>query len=286
MPTHTTGSGPRAWLAACLVVAAAFLAVPTAAQAQAIAVTVSDGLGRVTSDPPGINCPGTCTAPFAGGSEVTLIATPASGYAFGVPHEQGDPVDESGWQFGCAEVPGAPSRCTVDVLPLGETQVNALFRPAALLLVVANGGGGSVIATVSNPQVGETGQQTCSSESAICLFPYLPERAVTLTPSPLAAPFPVWSDDECLDAAPCTLVLDELRRSITATFATQNLFVRVNGPGRVFSTPAGLDCTFAEDEVPEDCGGVFRTGEQVMLTAVGENRFWVTDPLPTRAGCD
>ena len=289
MPTPTPRSGPRAWLAVCLVVAGAFLAVPTAAHAQAIAVTVSDGLGRVTSEPPGINCPGTCTAPFAGNSQVTLIATPAPGYAFGVPHPQGDPVDESGWRFGCAEVPADPSRCTVDVLPAGETQVDAAFRPAALLLVVANGGAGSVTATVSNPQVGETGQQTCNSDErggVVCPFPYLPGRAVTLTPSPLAAPFPVWSDDDCLDAAPCTLVLDELRRSITATFATQNVFVRVNGPGRVFSTPGGLDCTFAADEVPADCGGVFRTGEEVTLTAVGTTPVWETDPSPTRAGCD
>jgi hypothetical protein len=293
MPRPTTGSGPRARLAVCLVVTAALLMVPTAADAQAIAVTLSDGLGRVTSDPPGIDCPGTCTAPFAADNDVTLIATPAPGYAFGVPDEQGDPVDKSGWQFGCEEVPGDPLRCTVDVLPSGETEVDAAFRPAALLLVVANGGGGSVTATVSNPQVGETGQQTCNSDQrggVVCPFPYVPGRAVTLTPSPFAAPFPIWSDDDCLDAAPCTLVLDELRRSITATFATQNVFVRVNGPGRVFSTPAGLDCTFAEDEVPADCPdegtASFRTGEEVTLTAVGTTPVWETDPSPTRAGCD
>ncbi len=292
-PRPTTGSGPRAWLAVCLVVSAALLVVPTAAHAQAIGVTVSDGLGRVTSDPPGIDCPGTCTAPFAADNDVTLIATPAPGYAFGVPDQQGDPVDESGWRFGCEEVPSDPLRCTVDVLPSGETGVDAAFRPAALLLVVANGGGGSVTATVSNPQVGETGQQTCNSDQrggVVCPFPYLPGRAVALTPSPFAAPFPVWSDDDCLDAAPCTLVLDELRRSITATFATQNVFVRVNGPGRVFSTPAGLDCTFAEDEVPADCPdeatASFPTGEEVTLTAVGTTPVWETDPSPTRAGCD
>ena len=247
----------------------------------------------MTSDPPGINCPGTCTAPFAADSDVTLIATPATGYGFGIPHAQGDPVDESGWRFGCAEVPGDPLRCSVDVLPSGETEVGAAFRPAALLLVVANGGGGSVTATVSNPQVGETGQQTCNSDErggVVCPFPYLPGRVVTLTASPFAAPFPVWSDDDCLDAAPCTLVLDELRRSITATFATQSVFVRVNGPGRVFSTPAGLDCTFAEDEVPADCPdegtASFRTGEEVTLTAVGTTPIWETDPSSARAGCD
>ncbi len=40
------------------------------------------GSGTVTSTPGGINCPGTCTASFAGGSNVALTATPASGASF------------------------------------------------------------------------------------------------------------------------------------------------------------------------------------------------------------
>ena len=288
MATRTAGSGSPAWLAVFLV-AAAFLVLPTAAQGQAVAVTVSDGVGQVTSVPAGIDCPDTCTAPFPANAEVTLTATPAPGYAFGVPEEHGDAVDDTGWRFGCSPVPGDPSRCSLQVLPASETEVGAAFRPAALLLVVANGGGGSVTATVPNPQAGETGEQTCNSDErggVVCLYAYLPGRAVTLTPSPLAAPFPIWSDDDCLDAAPCTVVLDELRRSITATFATQHVFVRVNGPGRVFSTPSGIDCTVAEEDSPGECGAVFSTGQDVALTAEGTAPVWVTDPDPTRAGCD
>jgi hypothetical protein len=70
MATRTAGSGPPAWLAV-LLVAAAFAVLPTAAHGQAVAVTVEDGVGQVTSVPPGINCPSTCTAPFPGNSEVT-----------------------------------------------------------------------------------------------------------------------------------------------------------------------------------------------------------------------
>lgn len=40
------------------------------------------GSGTVTSTPSGINCPGTCTASFPGGSNVNLAATPASGSSF------------------------------------------------------------------------------------------------------------------------------------------------------------------------------------------------------------
>lgn len=46
-----------------------------------VSVTVS-GSGTVTSAPAGINCPGTCTAPFANGTAITLTATPAAGANF------------------------------------------------------------------------------------------------------------------------------------------------------------------------------------------------------------
>jgi hypothetical protein len=283
------GSGPPAWLAVFLV-AAAFLALPAAAEGGVLAVNVSDtGLGHVTSDVGGIDCPGTCAATVPDDATVTLTATPASRYALGVPDPQGGPVDDSGWA-GCSPVPDDPLRCTVQV-PAGQTDVGVFFRPAALLLVVANGGGGQVTATVTDPQVGEAGEQTCISQQgggAVCPFAYLPGRAVTLTPSPFAAPYPIWSDDDCLDAMACTLVLDGLRQSITATFATQHVFVHVNGPGRVFSTPAGIDCTaVADDQFPVECGPAeFPTGEEVALTAEGPDATWVTDPAPTRAGCD
>jgi Divergent InlB B-repeat domain len=40
------------------------------------------GSGTVTSNPRGISCPGTCSADFAAGSQVTLTATAASGDSF------------------------------------------------------------------------------------------------------------------------------------------------------------------------------------------------------------
>lgn len=286
MATCTAGPGPPAWLAV-LLVAAAFLALPALAEGAVLVVSVSSsGLGRVTSNTGGIDCPGTCTGTVPDNTLVTLAATPAPGYALGIPDPQGGPVDDTGWA-GCSPVAGVPSRCTVQA-PAGQTDVGVFFRPAALLLVVANGGGGSVTATVPDAHVGETSPQTCNSDQrggVVCPFPYVPGRAVTLTPSPLAAPFPIWSDDDCLDARACTLVLDEPRRSISASFATQHVFARVNGPGRVFSTPAGIDCT-ATGGSPMDCDADFPTGKDVALTAEGVNAKWVTDPAPTRAGCD
>ena len=40
------------------------------------------GSGTVTSNPSGISCPSTCSAAFHGGPQVTLTATPASGWTF------------------------------------------------------------------------------------------------------------------------------------------------------------------------------------------------------------
>ena len=56
------------------------------------------GAGTVTSTPPGINCPGTCTADFHGASQVTLTAQPATSFGFG------------GWTGNCN---GTTPTCTV-----------------------------------------------------------------------------------------------------------------------------------------------------------------------------
>jgi Divergent InlB B-repeat domain len=271
------------------LVVVALLALPAAAEGASLTVIVPDsGVGRVTTDVGGIDCTGTCSATVPDGATVTLTASPAPGYALGFPDPQGAPVDTSGWA-GCSPLPSDPLRCTVQV-PSEGSEVEASFRPAALLLVVANGGGGEVTATVEDPQVGETAEQTCFSEiggGSVCPFPYLPGRVVTLTAPAFDHPFPIWSDDDCLSATACTLVLDELRRSITATFATQQVFVHLNGPGRVFSTPAGIDVTAVpDDDFPVEQDAEFPTGQEVTLTAEGDSAQWATAIEPQRAGCD
>ena len=40
------------------------------------------GNGTVTSNPPGIDCPGDCSESYPAGSQVTLTATPAPGSSF------------------------------------------------------------------------------------------------------------------------------------------------------------------------------------------------------------
>jgi hypothetical protein len=84
-----------------------------------LSVTVS-GSGGVSSVPAGIDCGATCAATFAGGTAVTLVATPDPGNVF------------AGWS-------GSAS-CADALVLVADTACAAAFRPAPDLLVtrVAN----------------------------------------------------------------------------------------------------------------------------------------------------
>ncbi len=82
-------------------------------------LTVHDyGEGMIASLPPGINCGTACSAAFAYGTEVTLLATPAPGYRF------------TGWSGACS---GA-SACVVWMDDVAN--VSALFAPIPIPIPV------------------------------------------------------------------------------------------------------------------------------------------------------
>ncbi len=66
---------------------------------QLTVTSAGPGSGTITSTPAGINCPGTCSANFPSGTQVTLTATPATSFEF------------SGWSGACT----GPGACTVSV---------------------------------------------------------------------------------------------------------------------------------------------------------------------------
>jgi sugar lactone lactonase YvrE len=87
--------------------------------AAALTVTTS-GTGTVTSSPAGINCPTTCSATFAGNSQVVLTATAGSGATF------------TSFSPNCvpASPQTSPPTCTVSTATSGVT-VTATFSQAA-----------------------------------------------------------------------------------------------------------------------------------------------------------
>jgi hypothetical protein len=78
------------------------------------------GSGTVTSAPSGINCGTACIAPFAGGTSVTLTATPAAGSIL------------TGWSGACS---GSGTSCSF--VMNGDTSVTANFSIVAITLGMA-----------------------------------------------------------------------------------------------------------------------------------------------------
>ena len=106
-------SGACSGTGTCTVTIAAATAV-TASFAQGSSLTVSlsgVGSGTVTSSPSGINCPATCSASFASGTQVALTATPAAKNSFG------------GWGGACS----GTGACSVTLSSSSASSVTASF---------------------------------------------------------------------------------------------------------------------------------------------------------------
>lgn len=142
------------------------------------------------SSPASINCGATCSAPFTGGTVVTLTATPNPNSAF------------TGWSGDCS----GKAVCTVTMNTAHN--VTATFAPSsfALQLVFNGTGNGSV---VSNP--------AGLSCNAACTVSFPTNMDVTLTATPATGSvFAGWSG-ACSGAVSCVVNMSAAR-SVTATF--------------------------------------------------------------------
>ncbi|MGA8620861.1 MAG: hypothetical protein WB660_20335 [Candidatus Sulfotelmatobacter sp.] len=165
---------------------------PAAPQAASFEVTITAppaGAGTVTSSPPGISCPATCTASFPQNTQVKLTATPGSNYFF------------EGWSGGCS---GA-SPCSLTVT--AATTVAAAFTPGDALTVTMAGTGSG---TVTSTPTGINCPSTCYAT-----FPQNTEVTLTQTPSANNS-FTSWTG-ACTGSATCTLTLSAAD-SVTANF--------------------------------------------------------------------
>jgi hypothetical protein len=154
------------------------------------------GSGTVVSNPAGISCPGTCTADFAPGTEVSLSASAADGSTF------------TGWRGGDCPTEGG---CTVTVT--GGQSILAVFEQGGgsgrLQVDIVGLGTGSITST--------PGGVTCAENS--CTGNFAPGTEVTLTPVPDAgSAFIGWSGGGCPQGTePCVVTVAELT-SVLAEF--------------------------------------------------------------------
>lgn len=194
------------------------------------------GAGIVTSSPAGIDCGADCAEDFPIDTMVTLTAEPANGSTF------------EGFGGACA---GATCTVTMDQ----ARSVVATFDGVAHPLTVTTGGTGTGVIS-SSPSGIDCG--------ATCTATYGPGTVVTLTAmtSPTSV-FAGWTGD-CAAAGTTTIcdVTMDMPRSVGADFdlVAVPFAVTVTGPGRVTSSPAGIDC-------PGDCDEPFNPGTMVTLTA-------------------
>lgn len=208
--------------------------------ARTFTVTVQkqgDGNGTVTSTPAGLDCGGTCSAPFDAGTPVVLSAAASPGSSFG------------GWSGASC---GGTGSCTVS----NTATVVAIFNTAANTsrLAVTKSGSGTGTVT-SNPSGINCG------DGCIANFPTGSTVALAATPTG-GSTFVGWSGSGCSGTGACVVAMNG-DRAVTAQFSAApsvRLTIEKTGNGTVTSAPPGIGCG-------STCSANFTSGSSVALTA-------------------
>ena len=187
---------------------------------------VTSGSGTVTSTDHSINCPGTCANTYPANTQVTLNATPATGWSF------------TGWSGACS----GTGSCTVTMSQNQSVTATFTQLPNNFSLTVVIVGGGAVASgdgLISCPG-------TCSNT-------YPANTQVTLTASPAhGSTFTGWSLPSCSGTGPCTITVTQ-NTSVTATFTgQQDLVTHSFGNGNDGQNPVG-------GLVPDSAGNLYGT---------------------------
>jgi phospholipase C len=191
-------SGSCTGMSSCSITLNAAASVTPSFTAEYALTVAAVGPGTVTSAPAGIDCPSTCTANFAKGTQVTLSENPGSGGYFG------------GWSGGCT---GATCSLTI----AGTASVTANFTTGDVVAVTLAGSGSG---TVSSSPAGISCPGACSASFA-------PGTQVTLSETPSTNnSFNGWSG-ACTGTSPCALTLSAAS-SVTATFTPGNPYSALN----------------------------------------------------------
>lgn len=164
-----------------------------------ITITIAgDGSGTVTSNPAGINCPGTCSARFARFTNVGLTATAAGDSQF------------LAWRGDCASA-GASETCGINNAEDADGRATAEFVRATTLTVEVTGTG-----TVSG-----SGVECGTGTNGICTvrFTQTDDQVSLDFAMPLGSRFVGWGG-ACPDptARRCTFEMNGANRRVTAEF--------------------------------------------------------------------
>ena len=187
------------------------------------------GNGRVTSTDGYINCPGTCSHTYAQGTQVSLNATPGTGWTFG------------GWSGACSGV----GSCNLTMNQ--NLSLIATFLQNETLTVTVTGSG-NVTST--------DGHISCPG---LCSYTYPNGTYVTLNANPTTNwTLTAWGGACSGNAPSCTVVMTQ-NQSVTATFNQNHaLVVTPSGSGSVYSSDGYINC-------PGTCSHTYAYGTQVIL---------------------
>lgn len=168
-----------------LVGALAFVTLSGCIQEPSLYISLTgDGVGRVESDPPGIECGTTCGMIVPDGVRPTLTATPRTGSAF------------AGWRGGgCSGI----DPCTP--MLVDDTTIEASFTLAVRQLSVTRSGTGSGRVTSSPTGI------DCGTD---CTESYAHDTEIQLAATPdSGSAFVGWiGEDDCTSTTPCITKLD------------------------------------------------------------------------------
>jgi hypothetical protein len=223
-----------------------------------LAVTIEEGEGTVVSDPAGIECSepltegfGECLTEYEAGTQVTLTASPGSGYAF------------RSWRHCLRDEEGdGPNgrQCTVTI---SEAEaVSARFLKTYDLTVSKLEGSGP--GKVSSRPAGIACLPNCSSTTVA----FWEGKEVELVPTPAKHfHFAGWSGD-CSGSGSCTVSMTEAH-AVEAAFAEDPKFALTltksgGGQGKVRSDPAAIFCSYTCSTLT----AAFYEGEEVVLSEV------------------
>jgi hypothetical protein len=201
--TPASGSTFAGWSGDCTGTGACTLTMSVAHTVTATFTLVSgrtltvakagSGSGTVASNPAGINCGSTCSAIFGDGTEVTLMATPASGDSF------------TGWSGDCS----GTGACTLTMN--AAHSVTATFGTAPLLRTLTVSKRGTGAGAVASQPGGIQCGSTCTAQFQDGATVVLSAKASR------GSRFSGWSGD-CSGTGTCTVAMGAAH-SVTAGFS-------------------------------------------------------------------